>query len=94
MTIIAYDSENVDAYATANVTIAVKRNENSPKFNTNFEETLLETVPIGQSVLTLLATDDDQVIHIRQVPFEIMVYHGEYMYSHAFTIVYYSARFY
>lgn len=48
--------------ADATVNITVTRNENGPVFTSSFyEQTIVDTTPVGNSVLQVTASDRDQV---------------------------------
>lgn len=50
----------INRQTTATVVINVKRNENKPKFrNNNYRFQLEESSPIGESLFSVNATDDD-----------------------------------
>ena len=51
------------AATQATVTVNVRRNENNPIFfNQTYYRTLLETVPLGDEVVTVQASDSDSVV--------------------------------
>lgn len=48
--------------AEATVNITVTRNENGPVFTSSiYEQTIVDTTPVGNSVLQVTASDRDQV---------------------------------
>lgn len=48
--------------ADATVNITVTRNENGPVFTSSiYEQTIVDTTPVGNSVLQVTASDRDQV---------------------------------
>ena len=60
--VICYDDIYPDNIATALVTIDVTRNPNDPRFvDETYEKTLDEKHPLGGNVLTIRASDDDNV---------------------------------
>jgi len=60
--VICYDDVYPDNIATVTVSISVIRNPNPPKFvDENYDKTIDEKYPLGGSVLTVRATDDDKV---------------------------------
>ncbi|GFN78435.1 protocadherin fat 4, partial [Plakobranchus ocellatus] len=60
MRVIAYDIAYPSEVTTATVDITVSRNENSPVFTASpYRVTINETASIGQSILTVSATDAD-----------------------------------
>jgi hypothetical protein len=55
-----YDTDNPENRAYANVTIAMKRNENKPRFEkSDYLETILEIEAIGSSITQVKANDRD-----------------------------------
>lgn len=59
---MAYDSANPNQQASALVTIAVTRNENSPIFARNsYYVDATEAMPLGTFITTVNATDRDNV---------------------------------
>lgn len=58
----AYDSANPRQVAQAELSIRVLRNQNGPVYNpSTYRMTIAETYEVGSVVLTLTATDADQV---------------------------------
>ncbi|XP_074647699.1 protocadherin Fat 4-like [Tubulanus polymorphus] len=58
--VTAKDQGKVSRTATAMVYITVFRNEHDPRFlNTSYETTIPDTYPLGENVIQILATDDD-----------------------------------
>lgn len=54
-----YDDANPENIGSGNVTINVRRNEQGPRFDrTDYSETLLETIPLGTTVVTVRAEDE------------------------------------
>ena len=59
---IGYDSLTPNQRATADVTITVLRNVNSPLFQPdNYQQTIPEDLTVGASILQVTATDADNV---------------------------------
>lgn len=59
---IAYDSVNPTQRARSTLTIRVTRNQNGPVFNPSaYTETIADTYEVGRVVLTVSATDLDNV---------------------------------
>ena len=60
--VAVYDSAKPDKRTITTVTIPVLRNVNTPKFQQeNYEETINENAPVGRSILTVRAVDEDNV---------------------------------
>ena len=60
--VIGYDSLTPYQRATADVTISVLRNVNSPLFQPdNYQDTIPEDLEVGSSILKVTATDADNV---------------------------------
>ncbi|KAK3089813.1 hypothetical protein FSP39_006721 [Pinctada imbricata] len=63
--IVAFDGGSPPRSATAIATINILRNLNSPIFNpTNYEQTILETLTVGSSILQVTASDADRSVSI------------------------------
>lgn len=61
--IVAFDSGSPPRSATATAKIFITRNLNKPVFNpTVYEETILETLSIGTSILRVTASDADRIV--------------------------------
>lgn len=61
--IVAYDGGSPPRSATAIATINILRNLNSPVFSpSNYEETILETMQVGTSILRVTASDADRSV--------------------------------
>lgn len=59
---MAYDSSNPNEISRANLTISVRRNENSPQFTPSVKtKTIPETFGLGRVIETMSATDNDNV---------------------------------
>lgn len=61
--IVAFDGGSPPRSATAIATINIQRNLNSPIFNpSSYEETILETLQAGTSILRVTASDSDRSV--------------------------------
>ena len=59
------DSAKPDNIAEASVTIPVRRNVHAPQFSQQeYKQVVYENVRVGNSILQLTATDDDDVRHL------------------------------
>ncbi len=59
--ILVQDGGSPPRDATSILTINMERNEFPPEFiNNNYEETILETLPIGSAIIRVTADDRDQ----------------------------------
>ena len=62
MRVITYDIAYPSEIATSTVDITVSRNENSPVFSAAvYRVTINETTNVGETILSVLATDADGV---------------------------------
>lgn len=67
--IVAYDGGSPPRSATAIATINILRNLNTPIFNPDvYEQTILETLQVGSSILQVTATDADRSVSIISRP--------------------------
>lgn len=58
VSVIVYDDANPENVGRGNLTVNVRRNEQGPRFDrTDYSENVLETIPIGTTVVTLKAED-------------------------------------
>jgi protocadherin Fat 4 len=63
--IVAFDGGSPPRSATAIATINIQRNLNSPIFNpSSYEETILETLQAGTSIVRVTASDADRSVSV------------------------------
>ncbi len=58
----AYDTATPNLRGSCQVSILVKRNENRPIFSkTDYKASITAAQPLGETIVTVVATDTDQV---------------------------------
>lgn len=61
----AYDTQFENRRGYTNLTITIKRNPNAPQFKADvYEKTIQATLPIGEEIVQIEATDGDNVCFI------------------------------
>ncbi len=69
-----YDSANPNQKAQTVINIQVRRNINSPVFSkSNYEAAVVETYPIGASVVSVSASDADEVCLALDIIIKIII---------------------
>ena len=71
LAVLASDGGSPPKTSTASVEITVRRNLQRPKFEPDrYETRVLETYPLGATLVTVVATDDDVTVRTTGERFE------------------------